>query len=167
MLIGGLGIGHALDEALELPELRSVTVVELEQVVVDWFRAHGGERSARALGDARVEVVVGDVADTLSAAVARWDLVALDTDNGPGWLVRKENGRLYDVDGLNDAASALRVGGVAAFWSAERDPAFAHRLRPSFAEVYVTSAMDVIGRRRNESFVYVGVRHAGVRRRSA
>ena len=30
VLIGGLGLGYALDEALDLPRLRSVTVVELE-----------------------------------------------------------------------------------------------------------------------------------------
>lgn len=158
VLIGGLGVGHALDEALALPGLRSVTVVELEPLVVEWFRDHGGEPAARALGDPRVEVVVEDVGETMSAARGRYDLLALDTDNGPGWLVREENARLYDDDGVAAAAATLRAGGVAAFWAAERHAVFEERFKAQFRDVRVTRAVDVIGRHRNVAFIYLGRR---------
>lgn len=158
VLIGGLGVGHALDEALSLPGLRSVTMVELEPLVVAWFRLHGGECAARVLRDPRVRVVVADVAETLRRARRRYDFVALDTDNGPGWLVREENARLWDDEGVADVAAALREGGVAAFWSSEPDRTFEARFRERFCDVRVEKSVDEIGRHRNAAFIYVGRR---------
>ena len=37
VLIGGLGMGYALDEALDLPGLVSVTVAEYEPLIVTWY----------------------------------------------------------------------------------------------------------------------------------
>ena len=102
VLIGGLGIGDALDEALACERVAAVTVAELEPVIVRWFREHGGEaarRAAEAEPAGRARVVVGDVAGLLDEP-ARWDVVALDTDNGPEWLVRGENAGLYAPAGL-------------------------------------------------------------------
>src|SRR5512143_1279844 len=89
VLIGGLGIGDALDEALACERVASVTVAELEPVIVRWFREHGGEaarRSEEAERAGRARIVVGDVARCISEAPDAWDVVALDTDNGPEWL---------------------------------------------------------------------------------
>ena len=98
VLIGGLGIGDALDEALACERVASVTVAELEPVIVRWFREHGGDaarRAAEAERAGRARIVVDDVARVIEAASASWDLIALDTDNGPEWLVRGENAGLY------------------------------------------------------------------------
>ena len=62
VLIGGLGMGYALDEALDLPVLRGVTVAEYEPLIVRWFATHMRERAARAERDARSRIVVADVA---------------------------------------------------------------------------------------------------------
>ena len=52
-----------------------------------------------------------------------YDLVALDTDNGPEWLVRDGNAGLYSDGGLRRLArAALRPGGAAVFWSPDRYP---------------------------------------------
>jgi spermidine synthase len=98
VLIGGLGIGDALDEALACERVGSVTVAELEPAIVRWFREHGGEAARRAAAEeraGRARIVVADVADVLHASRGAWDVVALDTDNGPEWLVRGENAGLY------------------------------------------------------------------------
>jgi spermidine synthase len=159
-LIAGLGIGDALAEALDCERVRHVTVAELEPVVVRWFRAHGGaaaRRAAAAERAGRVRIEVADVADVLADTSRRWDVVALDTDNGPEWLVRGENARLYDPSGLRRVRAALRPGGVAVVWSPEPYPAFAAALAAVFDSVHATTAVDVVDGRRLEYTMYAGV----------
>ena len=139
-------------------------MAELEPVVVRWFREHGGEPARRA--DAaeragRARIVVADVADLLAAGDAAWDVVALDTDNGPEWLVRGENARLYASAGLCRVRAALRPGGVAVFWSPERYPAFEGDLGDVFDEVEMVAAVDVIDGRPLDYTMYVARRRDG------
>jgi spermidine synthase len=166
VLIGGLGLGYALDEALLEERVGHVAVVEFEPLIVDWFRRHGGRRAERlAEGEAagRVEVVVADVADVMGERPAAFDLVALDTDNGPDWLVRGENADLYET-GVALAQAALRPGGAAVFWSPERYDWFAARLASAFSHVHEVAAHDEIGGRRHEYTMYVAVRAVDPRR---
>ena len=158
VLIGGLGIGDALDEALACERVAAVTVAELEPVVVRWFREHGGgpaQRAEAAERAGRARIVVADVADLLARSEESWDVVALDTDNGPEWLVRGENARLYSSSGLCRVRAALRPRGVAVFWSPERYPAFEGDLRDVFDEVEAVAAVDVIDGRPLEYTMYV------------
>ena len=164
VLIGGLGIGDALDEALACERVASVTVAELEPTIVRWFRAHGGEHARRAEAAercGRARVVVADVADILTAARGAWDVVALDTDNGPEWLVRGENARLYTAAGLHAVRAALRPGGAAVFWSPEEYPSFEGDLRDVFGDVRTVAAVDVIDGRPLDSTMYVACRGDG------
>ncbi len=143
VLIGGLGMGYALDEALDLPGLRSVTVAEYEPLIVEWFATHMRERAARAERDARSRIVVADVHDCLRSG-ARYDLIALDTDNGPQWLIRADNARLYEAGGVRLVAQAVRPDGVAVFWSPERYEQFEATLRDSFGRVLAQPVTDVV-----------------------
>jgi spermidine synthase len=166
VLLGGLGIGDALDEALASERVASVTVAELEPVVVRWFHEHGGERARRAQAAeraGRAHIVVADVAELLAGSTECWDVVALDTDNGPEWLVRGENARLYAPAGLCAVRAALRPGGVAVFWSPEDYPSFEGDLRDVFDDVLTAAAVDVIDGRRLEYTMYVGRRADGGR----
>ncbi|HSL95373.1 MAG TPA: spermidine synthase [Thermoleophilia bacterium] len=159
VLIGGLGLGYALDEALASPRVGRVTVVEYEPTVVRWFEEHGAERAARAAADrARAAIVVADVADVLRDRPGAFDLVCLDTDNGPGWLVREANAGLYDEAGVRLAHEALRRGGAAVFWSTQRYPEFEARLRAAFGGVRAAGAHDVVAGRRHEYVMYVARR---------
>jgi spermidine synthase len=164
VLLGGLGIGDALDEALACERVSSITVAELEPDVVRWFREHGGEvarRAAAAERAGRARLVEGDVAGLLGASREAWDIVALDTDNGPEWLVRGENARLYTVAGLCAARAALRPGGIAVFWSPEGYPSFEGDLRDVFEEVHAETAVDVIDGRPFTFTMYVARRVDG------
>jgi spermidine synthase len=158
ILIGGLGLGYALDEALRLPSAETVTVAELEPVVVSWFERYGGERARRAGADHRASVVVADVMDVLQTASEAYDLICLDTDNGPQWLVREPNAALYGDGGIRAAFRALRPGGVAVFWSPERYPRFEAALAARFPLLRDVVAMDVVHGRSLEYVMYVAVK---------
>ena len=168
ILVGGLGLGFALDEALRLRRAETVTVAEFEPAIVSWFERHGGERARRAAADSRARIVIADVWDVLQAASEAYDLVCLDTDNGPHWLVREANAALYDDHGLALTSSALKAGGVAVFWSPERYPRFEAALAVRFSLVRAVAAVDVVGGRALEYTMYVARKascsSAGVRR---
>jgi spermidine synthase len=166
VLIGGLGIGDALDEALACARVGSVTVAELEPVIVRWFREHGGalaRRAADAERGGRARIIAGDVAGVLEEAPGAWDVVALDTDNGPEWLVRGENAGLDSPAGIRCVYAALRPGGAAVYWSPERYPMFEGDLADVFAEVELVAAVDVIDGRAHEYTMYVARRSDAMR----
>jgi spermidine synthase len=170
VLVGGLGLGFALDEALRLQRVETVTVAEFEPAVVSWFERYGAERARRASADRRARIVIADVRDVLQAASDAYDLICLDTDNGPDWLVREANAALYDDRGLPLVFSALRDGGVAVFWSPERYPRFEAALAARFPFVRAVAAVDIVAGRSLEYTMYVvaktGSPH-GDRQRSA
>ncbi|MFC4053709.1 spermidine synthase [Actinomadura syzygii] len=145
LLIGGLGVGFSLAEALDLPEVAHVTVVEREPAVVDWHRGVLRPWSRGAVDDPRVTVRCADLLDVLAGPVAaepvpaggggRFDALCLDIDNGPGWTVTPGNARLYSPAGLDLLAARLTRRGTLAVWSAAADPAFEALLRDRFAAV--------------------------------
>jgi spermidine synthase len=130
----GLGVGYSLAEAVADRVPREITVVEREPAVLDWQRAYLGERIGRPLDDSRVVPVLADARAWLSRA-RDLDVICLDTDNGPDWLVTEDNAELYSAGGLAAIAAALRPGGVAAFWSAHDAPGFVASLAAVFDEV--------------------------------
>jgi spermidine synthase len=135
VLIGGLGVGFSLREALADERVRHVRVVEIEAAVVAWNRTLLAPVHGHALEDPRVEVVQDDIAHHLSTTPARFDAVCLDVDNGPDWLVAQTNAGLYAPTGLDAAARVLRPGGALAWWGAAPSEAFVERLRTRFGAV--------------------------------
>jgi spermidine synthase len=65
----------------------------------------------------------------LRANPGRFDVVLLDTDNGPAAFTSADNAGLYDNAGVAAAFEALRPGGTLAVWSAWEDRKFEQRLR--------------------------------------
>lgn len=130
VLVGGLGVGFSLAEALAVGAA-AVTVVEIEPAVVRWNREHLG---TVALDDPRVTVVVADLAGFL-AGPGEWDAICLDVDNGPEWTVTPGNATLYSAAGLARLDARLAPGGTLAVWSAGASPAFEARLRARYADV--------------------------------
>ncbi|MDR7583068.1 MAG: spermine/spermidine synthase [Armatimonadota bacterium] len=121
VLVGGLGIGYTVQAALEDPRVRRVEVVEVEPAVVAWHRAYFADLCGRPLDDPRTVLVQADLAD-LALPPGGYDPVLLDTDNGPGWLIREANARLYGREGVNRFLRALSPRGVLAYWSAAPAP---------------------------------------------
>ncbi len=129
VLIGGLGMGFTLRAALTLLPLDAcVTVAELLPQVVDWNRGVLAHLADEPLSDRRVRVEVADVAELLKSGASIYDLILLDTDNGPEGTTHEGNEWLYSMAGLAAARSSLTQGGVLAVWSAFRSPRFSRRL---------------------------------------
>ncbi|TDC44572.1 spermidine synthase [Actinomadura sp. KC345] len=139
LLIGGLGVGFSLAEALTLPQVAHVTVVEREPAVIAWH-ARGALRpwSRGALDEPRVTVENADLLDHLAGAGGgRFDALCLDIDNGPDWTVTPGNARLYAAAGLDLLTRRLTPRGTLAVWSANAAPAFEALLRERFTRVRV------------------------------
>ncbi|MFN2320609.1 MAG: spermidine synthase [Dermatophilaceae bacterium] len=120
VLVGGLGLGFTVEALLADARVEQVVVVEIAEPLVEW--AGQGLLPARGLRDPRVGFRAGDVGAALRASPGEWDLVLLDVDNGPGFLVRQENAELYARAGLRAAVASLRPGGILAIWSSHRAP---------------------------------------------
>ncbi len=136
VLIGGLGVGFSLAEALRAPAARAVTVVEREAAVIGWHATHLRACTGGALDDPRVRVEHADLPSWLRDGTGgAYDVVCLDIDNGPEWTVTETNAALYGSAGLDLLAARLRPGGVLAVWSAGAAPAFEARLRERFTGV--------------------------------
>jgi len=135
LLLGGLGVGFSLAEALASELVERVTVVEIEPAVVEWNRTHLAARSGDQLSDPRVEVVVADLLEYLRAGLWQFDAACLDVDNGPGWTVVERNRALYGEEGLALLRACLRPGGALTVWSAAAADEFEARLRRLFRRV--------------------------------
>jgi spermidine synthase len=132
LLIGGLGVGFSLQEAVRSASPRRICVVEIEPRVISWHRDHLG---AGGLSDPRVRVVRADLLAHLAGQPDEYDVICLDVDNGPEWTVTDDNRALYGDRGLALLRSRLRPGGVLAVWSAAESAAFAARLATVFDRV--------------------------------
>ncbi len=130
LLVGGLGMGFTLREALaRLGPDAAVVVAELVPEVVAWARGPLADLFAGSLADPRVAIVQADVGEIIAANRDGYDAILLDVDNGPAAVTVETNAELYTAAGLAASRAALRAGGVLAVWSAAPNAAFAIRLR--------------------------------------
>jgi spermidine synthase len=132
LLVGGLGVGFSLREALAHPSVGEVVVVEREPAVIEWNRAYLG--NSEVLADPRVRLVCDDLITWLPGA-GQFSALCLDIDNGPEWTVDEGNAALYGPAGLEMLAGALTPDGVLAVWSAGKAPGFVTALTERFGPV--------------------------------
>lgn len=134
VLLGGLGVGFSLEEALR-HDVTEVVVIELEPAVVEWAVGPLRECVERGLDDPRVHVMVGDLRELVPDLEPPFDAVCLDIDNGPGWTVHEMNASLYGDEGLAALGRLLRPGGRLSVWSSQDDEGFEARLGTLFGSV--------------------------------
>ncbi|WP_031309751.1 spermine/spermidine synthase [Brevibacillus laterosporus] len=135
VMIGGLGVGFSLSEALKNNRVKEVVVLEIEEKIIEWNNRYFGEYSNHPLTDSRTRVVKADLLQWIQEANEKFDVICLDIDNGPDWTVTEANHSLYKESGLNTLLGLMNPGGVIAFWSANSSDAFALRLSEYFHEV--------------------------------
>lgn len=125
VLIGGLGLGYTLRQALDvLGPQASLVVGELLDAVVEWNRTFFGELNGQPLQDERVELRIGDVVELISGSQGGFDAILLDVDNGPSALTARANRSLYGRTGIQACQRALRPQGCLALWSPAADKDF-------------------------------------------
>ncbi|PID46567.1 MAG: hypothetical protein CSB47_03365 [Proteobacteria bacterium] len=123
VLLGGLGLGYTLVEILKQFNLQAqIEVCEWLPEVREW---HENGVLGKALGfpvkDDRVTLNELDIARLLRSKKQRYDAILLDTDNGPGDLLFKENDWLYTFSGMRACFEALEPMGVLAIWAPSPD----------------------------------------------
>jgi spermidine synthase len=136
VVVGGLGLGFTMHEVLADSRVERCAVVEIEEALVRWMRDGTVPHGPALLADERVSVVVADIAVAIAEArPSTYDLILLDVDNGPGYLVHDTNEALYHAPFLTSARDVLRPGGALAVWSASEAPELEDTLGDVFGEV--------------------------------
>jgi len=152
VVVAGLGLGFTMHEVLADSRVEKCAVVEIEEALVGWMRDGTVPHGPALLADERVTVVMADIRAALAEAKpATYDLVLLDVDNGPGYLVHTSNAELYDEPFLAAARAVLRPGGALVVWSAAEAPGLEESLRATFDEVDA-QARDVLLQGRDEQY---------------
>lgn len=157
VVVGGLGLGFTLEAVLEDPRVAQVTVVEIEPPLVGWLRDGTVPHGPGLLGDPRVRVVVDDVARALADAPdGSADLVLLDVDNGPGYLVHEANAALYGRESLAGLRRVLAPGGAVVVWSAAREPGLLAALAAAYDEAEELACPVTLQGRAEHYWLYAG-----------
>ena len=155
VLIGGLGFGFSAAEALSRPDLRAVTVVEIEESIVHWADTALRPVTGLDLDDPRLEVVIDDLAAYVDRMDGQVDAICLDVDNGPDWLVHEANAQLYTREGLARLRARLRPGGRLTVWAHAPAAGLLADLEACFSEAH---AVDVPRHDLPPDVVYVATR---------
>jgi len=108
--VGGGGDGLAVREVLKWPEVRSVTLIDLDPAVTDLGRFHPmlSKRNHRALHDPRVTIVNADAMVWLAQTENTFDVVILDFPDPTNYSL----GKLYSQRFYRTASERLSVGGT-------------------------------------------------------
>lgn len=148
VLVGGLGLGHTAGAALDGPNVRTVTVIEYLQPVIDWHEGRLVPLGEKLVSDSRCRLIHADffrfiAGDTSAPAEASsapdtFHAVLLDIDHSPQALLQPDHAAFYTTGGLARLAGRLHAGGVFALWSADPpEPGFLSDLQRVFASVRV------------------------------
>ena len=159
VLVGGLGLGFTARELLADPRLPlvdgRVDVVEIEEALIGWTR-DGTVPSLGMLDDPRLRIIHADVAEHLArVAAASYDLVLLDVDNGPGYLVYDDNAAVYREPFLRTCQAALREGGTLVIWAANEAPDLLTAMESVFGAAAERAIEVRLGDRDDHYFLYV------------
>ena len=91
VVVGGLGLGFTAQRVLADPRVERVMVVEIEDSLIGWMRDGTIPHGPALLADQRVKIVNADILMAIAEARSTYDLILLDVDNGPGYLVHEAN----------------------------------------------------------------------------
>ena len=160
VVVGGLGLGFTTQRVLADPRVERVMVVEIEESLVGWMRDGTVPHGPALLADQRVKIVNGDILMAIAEARSTYDLVLLDVDNGPGYLVHEENVRVYEQGFLARCRDLLNPEGALVIWSAAAAPELLGAMRAVFGEVEEQSHEVMLQGRPETYYLYVA-RRAG------
>ncbi|MDZ5660457.1 hypothetical protein SFC79_01665 [Nocardioides sp. S-58] len=158
VLIGGLGLGFTLQRVLADPRVERAVVVEIEEPLIRWMRDGTVPHGPALLADTRATVVNADIAMAIAEARSTYDLVLLDVDNGPGYLVHEANEAVYEAPFLRRCHDVLSPGGVLVVWSGSAAPGLLTALRGVFGEAEEQAHDVLLQDRPEEYFLYLARR---------
>lgn len=144
VVAGGLGLGYTAHAALKNEAVRSLTVIEALDAVIDWHRQGILPLGAALVDDPRCRLLHGDFF-TLAGEPAgifsspdgreRVDAILVDIDHAPDKLLSPSHAAFYSTAGLARLSEHLAPGGVFGLWSNDpADDAFIERLAQAFVD---------------------------------
>jgi spermidine synthase len=152
VVVGGLGLGFTTQRVLADPRVEQVKVVELESALIGWMRDGTIPHGPALLADNRLHVVDADIVQAVAEALSTYDLVLLDVDNGPGYLVHPSNEAVYQRDFLAATRSIIDPGGALAVWSSSPAPELAETMEQEFGNC-TEHRYDVLLQERPEEYL--------------
>lgn len=124
VVVGGLGLGYTARAALDHPRLRTLTVVEALDQVIDWHRRALLPHASLLTDDPRCHLLHGDFfALTHTTGYdpelpnRRFHAILLDIDHSPHHLLNPTHAPFYTPDGLHALTRHLHPNGTFAMWS--------------------------------------------------
>ena len=152
VVVGGLGLGFTAQRVLADSRVGKVMVVEIEEALVGWMRDGTVPHGPALLADKRVQLINADIAMAVAEATSTYDLVLLDVDNGPGYLVHDHNAGLYESDFLACTRRIINPGGALVVWSANPAPELAAVMKQVFGNC-TEHSYDVLLQQRPEQYL--------------
>jgi spermidine synthase len=157
VLVGGMGLGFTMHEVMADSRVQRCTVVEIEEALVGWMRDGTIPHGPTMLADERANPVIADVSVALPEAdESSYDLVLLDVDNGPSFLVHESNARIYQKEFLQEVRRVLRPGGALVVWSMDVAPDLQSVLASVFDETDAQSQPVRLQDRDEEYWLLIG-----------
>ncbi|MDZ7885491.1 MAG: spermidine synthase [Mycobacterium sp.] len=144
VVVGGLGLGYTAREALLCNRIRSLTIIEYSEAVIDWHRRNLLPDTAGLAADDRVTVVQADFFASAASTEGfepatpgrTFDAILLDIDHSPRHVLHVPHAHFYTPDGIHAAAAHLTTGGTFAMWSDDTpDDTFCSALESVFTDV--------------------------------
>jgi len=169
VVVGGLGLGYTAQEALRDPRVRTLTVIEYSDAVIDWQQRDLLPDTVGLAADDRVTIVC---ADFFAAALGTagfdpehpgrdFDAILLDIDHSPTHLLHDPHADFYTHSGLRSASSHLVSGGTFALWSDDPpDSDFTALLGSVFTDVEATQVWfdNPLTMGKSAATIYLGTR---------
>ncbi|MFQ6396295.1 spermidine synthase [Nocardia sp. KC 131] len=125
VLVGGLGLGYTAREALADSRVRTLTVIEYSDAVIDWHVRDLLPDTAGMAADGRVALVradffaaaMGSVGFDPEHAGRTYDAILLDIDHSPRHVLHQPHAAFYTEGGLHAVSRYLCPGGTFAMWA--------------------------------------------------
>lgn len=116
LIIGG-GDGGMLREVLKHKTIEQVTMVEIDNTVIEMARQHLPNHSQGAFDDARANIVIADGMDFVRNTAQRFDVIISDSTDpiGPGEILFSEDFYAHCKRILNPGGVIATQNGVALF----------------------------------------------------
>ncbi|WLR52778.1 spermine/spermidine synthase [Bacillus tianshenii] len=135
VLIGGLGVGFLAAEVLKNEQINEVIVVEKEQEIINWNRTYFADLNENALNNRKLHVVQADLTTYLQGSAEQFDMICLNVEKGPDWLIFENSRSLYGDNGMQVVKSRLSQGGCVTYTSGAHSKFLHAKLQKHFSSV--------------------------------